>query len=163
MDFSDDLLRNLIQSGIKCFLSVPCRNLQSLISLLEKRKDIIYTPVTREEEAVGIAAGMFLAGKKTAILMQNSGFGNSINAICSLLNYYEIPVLFIVSHRGTKGEKIMAQVPMGDAVIPILKSIGVSTFEIAENKDLLQLPKVIAETINEARSTAVLIPNSVWV
>ncbi len=74
---------------------------------------MIYIPATREEEGIGICAGAHLAGRKTAILMQNSGLGNSINAIGSLCKVYQIPMLMIISHRGELKEKIPAQIPMG--------------------------------------------------
>ena len=66
-----------------------------------------------------------MGGKRPAILMQNSGLGNSINALVSLDLLYRIPVVLIVSHRGTEGEKVSAQVPMGQASVPLLDAIGI--------------------------------------
>ncbi|WP_421078416.1 sulfopyruvate decarboxylase subunit alpha [Methanothermococcus sp. Ax23] len=103
-------------SKIDFIVGVPCANLKNVINLIEDGKDsnkITYIPATREEEAIGICAGAHLAGRKTAILMQNSGLGNSINAIGSLCKVYQIPMLIIISHRGELKEKIPAQIPMG--------------------------------------------------
>ncbi len=55
--------------------------------------------------------------------MQNSGLGNSINAIKSLLELYKIPIVFIMSHRGAEGEKIIAQIPMGQVTIKLFVQI----------------------------------------
>jgi sulfopyruvate decarboxylase subunit alpha len=80
---------------------------------------------TREEEAFGIAAGLYLGGARPTVMLQSSGLGNSLNALTSLLLPYQIPVLVLVSMRGDAGEWNAAQVPMGRAVGPICDAIGV--------------------------------------
>ncbi len=59
-----------------------------------------YLPAVREDNALGIAAGAYLGGKKPVVLMQNSGLGVSINALASLHLIYKIPTLLIISLRG---------------------------------------------------------------
>ena len=76
------------QSGIDLILSVPCAMLKGLIKVINAKEQIKHIPATREEEAVGIAVGAYLGGSCPIILMQNSGLGNSINAIKSLAQLY---------------------------------------------------------------------------
>jgi len=83
-------------SGIDLILSLPCILLKGLLEEINKRQEIQNIPITREEEGVGIAAGAYLGGKTPALLIQNSGLGNSVNAIKSLLQLYKIPVVFII-------------------------------------------------------------------
>ena len=78
--------------------------------------DVRLLLATREEEAFGIAAGLYLGGKRPTVMLQSSGLGNSLNALTSLLIPYQIPVLIVVSMRGDLGEWNAAQVPMGRAV-----------------------------------------------
>ena len=92
------------RAGINFATSVPCVNLQELLALVSGDPEIIHVPVTREEEGVGICAGAWMGGRRPALLMQNSGLGNSINALASLDILYGIPLLMIISHRGGKGE-----------------------------------------------------------
>jgi sulfopyruvate decarboxylase subunit alpha len=106
------------------------------MKMVESDEDIIHIPVTREEEGFGICAGAFMAGKKVAILMQNSGLGNSVNALASLFELYKLPILIIMSHRGTEGEFMSAQIPMGNATPKVL--------------DALEIPYFIPETPEEA-------------
>lgn len=159
---SEKLLAALKAAGLDFFVSVPCKLLAGLITLLERDTDITYTPVTREEEGLGILAGAYLAGKRPAIVLQNSGLGNSINAVCSLLNYYRIPVAFVVSHRGTEGEKIDAQKPMGEATKPLLDVVHVSCVEISDPDQLGIIDKEIKEAFRKERSVAFLFPFSFW-
>jgi sulfopyruvate decarboxylase subunit alpha len=113
-------------SGCHEVVYVPDNPLSHILRVLEKEcPDIRATLATREEEAMGIAAGLYLGGARPALMMQSSGLGNTLNALGSLLVAYQIPTLFIVSMRGDPGEWNSAQVPMGRAVVPVLHAFGI--------------------------------------
>ena len=156
------LHRKLKEYGIDFFVSVPCKLLSELIDLLEDDGDVVYTPVTREEEGVGVMAGAFLAGKRPALVMQNSGLGNCVNAILSLANYYCLPLVFVLSHRGTAGEKIDAQRPMGQATRDLLGAVGVQSCEIRSVDDLSLMDSALADAAANQKSVAFLFPFSFW-
>jgi sulfopyruvate decarboxylase subunit alpha len=109
--------------------------------------DVTTTLATREEEAFGIAAGLYLGGARPTVMLQSSGLGNSLNALTSLLVPYRIPVLMIVSMRGDAGEWNSAQVPMGRAVRPICEAIGISCLTA-------ETPEATAATVGLAGRTA---------
>lgn len=105
---------------------VPDNPLSHILrALQDHHPDIRATLATREEEAFGIAAGLYLGGARPTVALQSSGLGNSLNAIGSLLLPYEIPVLMLVSMRGEAGEWNAAQSPMGLAVRPILDAFEI--------------------------------------
>jgi sulfopyruvate decarboxylase subunit alpha len=133
---SQAVYNTLKQSKINFVVSLPCVNLDEIMKMVESDEDIIHVPVTREEEGFGICAGAFMGGKRPAILMQNSGLGNSVNALASLFELYKLPILIIMSHRGTEGEFMNAQIPMGNATPKVL--------------DALQIPYFNPKTPNEA-------------
>jgi len=116
------------RAGINFVASVPCVNLQELLALVGGDPEIIHVPVTREEEGVGICAGAWMGGRRPALLMQNSGLGNSINALASLNILYGIPLLMIISHRGGVGEPVIGQVPMGRLTVPLLDAMTIPHF-----------------------------------
>ncbi|MBQ2665566.1 sulfopyruvate decarboxylase subunit alpha [Methanobrevibacter sp.] len=128
MDTTEAVYDGLKDAGIDFIVSVPCVNLTKLLNMIDDDPEITHIPVTREEEGIGICAGAYLGGKRPAILMQNSGFGNSINALKSLIELYEIPLLMIMSHRGTEGESIVGQVPMGESTPLILEAMDFKFF-----------------------------------
>ncbi len=128
MESSEAVYKALKKAGIDFIVSLPCVNLGRVLEFVEKDEAIIHIPVTREEEGVGICVGAFLGGKNPAILMQNSGLGNSVNALASLHKLYGIPLLMVMSHRGTLGEEIQAQIPMGKATPKILDSLDIPYF-----------------------------------
>ena len=153
---SSALHRTLRACGIDFFVSVPCKLLAGLIERLEGDPEIVYTRVTREEEGVGVMSGAALAGRRPAMLMQNSGLGNCINAICSLVGYYSLPMVFVVSHRGTEGESIDAQRPMGRATAGLLEVAQVPCVRLASPEDLALVGEAVASAFREERPLALL-------
>lgn len=143
-------------------LSVPCAMLKGLLQVIESKGEIQHVPATREEEAVGIAAGAYLGGRNPAILMQNSGLGNSVNAVKSLLEFYRIPVAFILSHRGAEGERVAAQVPMGQFTRPLLEGLSIEIYDIRSVADVPQVTAAIEACRDTLRPVAILLAQSLW-
>ena len=136
MNISKRIISNLKFGGINFFLSVPCKLLSNMIAILEEDKEVFYSAVPREEEGMGICAGAFLGNKLPCIMMQNSGIGNSINAIVSLLQLYQVPVVFLISYRGTPGESVGAQGGMASVTEEILETLKIPMLHCNTERDL---------------------------
>jgi phosphonopyruvate decarboxylase len=93
----------LKQNGIRHGAGVPCSFFTPLVNYMTVDPELDYISATSEGEAVAIAAGLTTAGKPAFALMQNSGLGNAVNPITSMLYIYKMPVLLLVSHRGESG------------------------------------------------------------
>jgi sulfopyruvate decarboxylase subunit alpha len=105
---------------------VPDNPLSHVLAVLTSDyTDVDATIATREEEAFGIAAGLYLGGARPTVMLQSSGLGNSLNALTSLIVPYQIPMLVVISMRGDAGEWNAAQVPMGRAVRSILDALTI--------------------------------------
>ncbi len=112
--------------GSRDVIYVPDNPLAHVLSTFEdKYRDVRLILATREEEAFGIAAGLYFGGRLPTVLLQSSGVGNSLNAITSLLMPFQVPALMVVSMRGDVGEWNAAQAPMGRALGAVLDAIGV--------------------------------------
>ncbi|MFW9783955.1 MAG: sulfopyruvate decarboxylase subunit alpha [Candidatus Heimdallarchaeota archaeon] len=149
-------------SGIDLILSLPCIMLKDLLKIIEEKNEIQHISITREEEGVGIAAGAYLGGKVPAILMQNSGLGNSVNAIKSLLQLFKIPVVFIMSHRGVEGEKILAQIPMGQLTPKLLNLLDIEVFVIDSKDKIKYIRDAVELSRSSGTSKAVLLKKTLW-
>lgn len=163
MDSSEAIFNGLKDAGIDFVVSVPCVNLSKLLNMIDEDDEIIHIPVTREEEGIGICAGAYLGGKRTAILMQNSGLGNSINALKSLMELYEFPLIMIMSHRGTEGENICGQVPMGESTPLILEAMDFRFFKPANPEaayDDIRLSWELSE--DEGKPVGILLEIKYW-
>ena len=121
--------------NIKTVGYVPDAGLTDLINSCEADNDINAVVVTTEEEGIGLSAGAWLGGDKSAVLMQSSGVGNTVNAIASIITSCQFPLFMIVTMRGQFGESNPWQIPMGQAVAPVLKSLGVHVFEVETDKE----------------------------
>jgi len=121
---SQSFIKRLIQEDYKFFTGVPCSLLSGLIYELEDQKEVRYIPAVREDAAVGLCTGAYLAGAMPVLLMQNSGLGYSLNAFTSLNLIYNIPMLVIMSWRGKDGKDAPEHIIMGDIDKQLLKTAG---------------------------------------
>ena len=92
------LFNYLSKKKIQCCVGVPDSTMKYFIEEGMKNKKIIIA--NREEEAIGIAAGMILSKCPTLVFMQNAGFANSLSTITSLVQLYKIPMIFLIGWRG---------------------------------------------------------------
>jgi sulfopyruvate decarboxylase TPP-binding subunit len=84
-----------------------------------------YLGETREDAALGVAAGAYLGGKRPVVIMQNSGLGVSLNALGSLHILYEMPVLLLVTWRGFAGKDAPEHLVMGQVLPGLLDLFGI--------------------------------------
>lgn len=121
-----EICRGLAALNCRDVVYVPDNPLSHVLRALGTDHPGIRTTIaTREEEAFGIAAGLYLGGVRPVVMLQSSGLGNSINGLASLNVAFEIPILMLVTMRGGDGEWNPTQHPMGLAVRPILESLGI--------------------------------------
>lgn len=97
---ANDFISACTLHGYTFFTGVPCSFLKPLINYVIQNPDVDYIAATSEGEAVGIAAGAYLAGRKAVVMCQNSGLGNMINPLTSLNFPFRIPLLLIITLRG---------------------------------------------------------------
>ncbi len=162
MDPSLAIYRGLKRADINFAASVPCINLQQLLVLVGDDPHIIHVPVTREEEGVGLCAGAWMGGQRTALIMQNSGLGNSINALASLDLLYGIPLLMIISHRGCEGEPIVGQVPMGWLTPKLLDAMQIPRFTPVPGAAEETVAVAWGVAVAEHRPAAMLLDLQFW-
>ena len=126
----DTLFNKLVSEGYNFFTGVPDSALKSFQnSILES--DFEHVTATNEGQAVGIAFGAELTGKKTCIYLQNSGLGNTINPLTSLCMPFEIEPLLIIGHRHTLEQHKV----MGESDEKILQAIGYKNYIIIKGEN----------------------------
>lgn len=94
------LPQTLIDNNITLATGVPDGWIVPLISLFEEDPRLSYIAATREEECFGIASGMAMSGRRALVLIQNSGFLNSIGCYATLCQRYATPFTVVMAHRG---------------------------------------------------------------
>ncbi len=150
----------LRDEGIDFVVSLPCDRTKDLCALLEK--DFHYVNINREEDGVGVCAGLALAGRRFVLQMQSSGLGNSLNALMSLTHLYGLPLPVIASWRGVYNEKIAAQVPFNAKIPEMLDAMGISYTVIKGQGDLEKIRDAIRISFEKGEIHVILILPKLW-
>ena len=115
----------LKECDVRLLSALPETWLVHLIRMTDEDPEMILVRLAKEEEGVGISAGAHFAGVKSAMLMQNHGFLASINGIVSFAHLYKIPLLMLISYRGSFGERDPWQTQGGNVTEPLLRALGI--------------------------------------
>jgi len=152
--------RGIAAIGCRDVVYVPDNPLAQILGSLEEEfLEVRATIATREEEAFGIAAGLYLGGGRPTVMMAASGLGNSLTVLTSLQIAYQIPTLIVVSMRGEPGEWNWAQVPLGRAVRPILDTVAIQRVEVESEEDAEQAVRLAGNlAFNVRMPVACLLP-----
>lgn len=134
-------VENLIKViGSDFYTGVPDSQLKALCNYLIYKYGIDsqhHIIAANEGNCTALAAGYHLAtGKVPVVYMQNSGEGNIINPVASLLNdkVYAIPVIFIVGWRGEPGIHDEPQhIYQGEVTVKLLEDMGIASFIIGKD------------------------------
>jgi len=158
---SQSFIDRLTECGFNFFTGVPCSLLSGLISCLEEAPDVPYIPAVREDAAVGLCAGAYMAGSLPVLLMQNSGLGYCLNAFTSLNLIYKIPTLVIMSWRGCGGNDAPEHIIMGEINEDLLKTAGMDYAVITpeNHQDVLQRA---VRKINEGLPFTLLVKKGIF-
>jgi len=146
----------LIDAGFNFAAGVPCGVFKYLIQHLKDNLGENHIYATRESEAIGLAAGAYLAGKKSLVYMQNSGLLNTVNDISSLLLAYQIPVLLIISWRGSPGEDAPQHFLNGAITLGVLDLLGIP-YRLADKADLPAIVDFANQEFNQGKVVAIVI------
>ena len=117
---ADSFLGPARAAGFDFYSGVPCSFLTPIINRVIGDRALTYVGAASEGEAVAIAAGAWLAGRRTVVMCQNSGLGNAVNPLTSLNYPFHIPTLLIVTWRGGPG---IADEPQHQLMGPITPDV----------------------------------------
>ncbi len=152
--------------GINFYTGIPDSQLKALCDFLMEKYGISdkHIVAANEGAAVGLAAGRFLAsGNPALVYMQNSGIGNAINPICSLLNdrVYAIPALFVIGWRGEPGVHDEPQhIFQGEITLKLLECIDIKYCILAQESsenELLSAIQIADNEFKKGKSFAIVI------
>ena len=112
-------------SGVRLISALPETWLVHLVRLADDDPEVTLVRLAKEEEGVGLSTGAHLAGVRSAMLMQNHGFLAAVNGIVSCAQLYRIPLLMLISHRGTFGERDPWQTEGGAVTEDVLRALRI--------------------------------------
>jgi phosphonopyruvate decarboxylase len=125
------LLEELVEEGHDFFTGVPDSGLKRFLEDVWELPPEQHVPATWEAEAVGIAAGAALAGRKPVVYLQNAGLGHAVNPLTSLCIPYGIEMTLVVGHRHTLPQHKV----MGEVDAQLLELIGWDDYVLVEGEN----------------------------
>lgn len=153
----------LTQRSFTFATGVPCSFFSELIPQLVNNLDIRQIPATREDEAVGIATGISIGGKRSLLYMQNSGFATIGDALTSLAQLYEVPLLILVSWRGLEVDSDFPEhVIMGSVTTEVMDAYQLPYWNLQESKWKQTMDKAITKMEKESVPVCLLVEKGVF-
>ncbi|MBQ2109406.1 MAG: phosphonopyruvate decarboxylase [Bacteroidales bacterium] len=127
--------------GIDFFAGVPDSLLKNFCAVLSARLDSRHNIIAANEGgAVGLAAGHYLAtGRPACVYMQNSGEGNAVNPLASLMDgdVYGLPALLVIGWRGEPGVKDEPQhAKQGKITLSLLDCLGIPYSVLSDDESV---------------------------
>lgn len=117
---ASDFVEPARRLGFETYAGVPCSFLTPFINYVIRDPALHYYSCANEGDAVALAAGTALAGKRSVVMMQNSGLGNAVSPLTSLTWTFRLPVLLIVTWRAQPGLKDEPQHQLMGPITPTL-------------------------------------------
>ncbi len=146
-----EIVRDTLKAhDVKLVTYVPDNVLKPLIAAVNEDQYFTAFAAAREEEAVGIVAGAYMGGMRGIVLMQTSGFATLANVLASLPVAFQIPVLMMISERGTLGEFNLGQALVCRTMRPVLQALALEHHTITR---IDELQFVLDRSIRQAVAT----------
>ncbi len=156
-DWHDDIFDVLQDHDIKQVYHVPDAGHGRLIEACQKSNSMRTLALTTEEEGIPLAAGAWLGGQRSVLLMQSSGVGNTIN-LMGLTKTLRFPFLTLITMRGDPGEFNSWQYPMGQGTPKVLEAMGVMVMSVDKADEVKQTVDHAARSaFNGGQAVAVLL------
>ncbi len=121
----DKVIAGLKAAGVSVVCYLPDSLFKELYPALDNDPDIRTIRVTNEGEGAAICGGVWLSGKKAALIMENSGLRASIEPLARMGMGAGIPVIMMMSHRGDLGENNWWAIPHGMTMEPLLDAMRI--------------------------------------
>lgn len=158
---AESVMHGLIDAGFGPFFGVPCSFLAPLVTWCERNAPESYVAANNEGEAVAMATGGYLAGRRPVVMIQNSGLGNTVNPFTSLCYPMRIPLLLLVTWRGEPGRPDEPQHRlMGSVTPPMLELMEIDHQLIATAPAAFraQVNGISEDLQGTGRSRALIVP-----
>jgi sulfopyruvate decarboxylase subunit alpha len=111
---------------------------------------------------MGLCAGASMGGKRSAIIMQNTAIGVTINTLVTLIQYYHIPLPMLISYRGELGEPVACQTEMAVHTKALLAQLNIPTYHFHAADDVDELDAILKYCFMSKKPVAILTDASFW-
>lgn len=162
MSVNEKIVTDFENNNVEFVTTVPCKQLAGVIEGIDNSSSIFHIPSNKEDEGMGLCAGAYMGGKRSAIIMQNTAIGVTINTLATLIQYYHFPLPMLISYRGELGEPVACQVEMAIHTKALLAQMNIPTYHFHHPDDADELDSILKHTFMCNKPTAILTDASFW-
>lgn len=162
MSIHSKIVDDFVANDVEFITTVPCKQLAGVIDEVEARESIYHIPSNKEDEGIGLCAGAFMGGKRSAIIMQNTAIGVTINTLVTLTQFYRMPLPILISYRGELREPVACQVEMAVHTKALLNQINIPTYHFHKTEDVEEMDDILKYTFMCNKPVAILTDATFW-
>jgi sulfopyruvate decarboxylase subunit alpha len=162
LSISKQIVADFIANDVRFVTTVPCKQLGGVIDEVEARPEIHHVPANKEDEGMGLCAGAYMGGKRSAIIMQNTALGVTINTLVTLTQFYRMPLPMLISYRGELKEPVACQAEMAVHTKALLNQLSIPTYHFHRQEDAAELDAILKYTFMCNKPVAILTDATFW-
>jgi len=162
MSINSKIIKDFENNNVEFITTVPCKQLAGVIDAIDNSEKVFHIPANKEDEGMGLCAGAYMGGKRSAIIMQNTAIGVTINTLATLIQYYHFPLPMLISYRGELGEPVACQVEMAIHTKALLKQMNIPAYHFHHPDDAEEFDAILKHTFMCNKPTAILTDASFW-
>jgi sulfopyruvate decarboxylase alpha subunit len=151
---------SLVSNKVDKVCYLPCNKLNNLMQQVPGNIEV--WNITRESVGLGLCFGRSLAGKRSAMMIQNTGLGNLVTELYTMQKLYQVALPIFVSWRGYYQEPIEAQIIFGSKVEDLLRSIDVEYSILKSEADMEEIEDDIADCFDNKKVKVYLMSPELW-
>lgn len=150
------VLDELKKCGVTHIVWLPDSEAGFMYEAMMSQHEITLVPICREGEAISVAAGLIVGGKKPVVLHQNTGFFESGDSVRGIALDLKLPLLMLLGYRGWRRDA-----PMTDSAAiylePILDTWGIKYYLVETDQDVAKISLAYKEALETNRPVSILI------
>ena len=162
MSIHSKIVDDLEANDIRFVTTVPCKQLAGVIDEVAARPGIRHVPANKEDEGMGLCAGALMGGTRSAIIMQNTAIGVTINTLVTLIQFYRMPLPMLISYRGELREPVACQAEMAVHTKALLAQLHIPTYHFHREADAEELDQILKYTFMCSKPVAILTDATFW-
>jgi sulfopyruvate decarboxylase subunit alpha len=151
------VLKGLKEAQVRVVVALPDTLLKGVYQAAAKDPELRYIPVTNEAEGAAIAAGAYAGGKRSVLVMENSGLRASCEALARIGLVNAFPVVMLMGYRGDVGERFHWGLNHGITMEPLLQAMRIPYLLVEREDDIVSsVGRAVIHAVNSQYHSAVV-------
>lgn len=151
------VLQGLKRAHVRVVSALPDTLLKGVYEAAANDAEIRYIPVTNEGEGAAVVAGAYAGGKRSVLVMENSGLRAACEALARIGLVHTLPVVMLMGYRGDVGERWHWGVNHGITMEPLLQAMRIPYLMVDREESIVSsVERAVIHGVNSQYHSAVV-------